>query len=97
LRLHEQLQRARKEADNPDNLHRVRILAKRTRYGIESLRAFLPRRRRQRWYQQAMSLQTSIGSTRDVMQAGVLVARLDVDLGLVEFLRGVALGQTKQG
>ena len=97
LRLHAQLQRARKEADTPDNLHRVRILAKRTRYGIESLRAFLPRRRRQRWYQQAMSLQTSIGSTRDVMQAGALVARLGVDRGLVEFLRGVALGQTKQG
>lgn len=97
LRLHAQLQRARKEADNPDKLHRVRILAKRTRYGIEALRNLLPRRRRQRWYQQATSLQMSIGSTRDVMQAGVLVARLGVDRGLVEFLRGVALGQTRQG
>lgn len=96
LRLHDQLKVARKDADNPDKLHRVRILAKRMRYGVEALRPLLPKTRTQRWYQQAASLQTSIGSTRDIMQAGALVARLDVERGLVEFLRGVAVGQTSR-
>lgn len=95
LRLHDQLQLACKEADNPDKLHRIRILAKRMRYSIEALHPLLPKQRAQRWYQQATSLQTSIGATRDVMQAGALVAKLEVDHGLVEFLRGVAVGQEK--
>lgn len=93
VRLHAQLQRARKQADNPERQHRARILAKRVRYGIEALRALLPKKRTQRWYQQALRLQTSIGGTRDVMQAGVILARLEADRGLVEFLRGVAVGQ----
>lgn len=98
-RLHEQFKLALKEADttdNPDNQHRARILAKRMRYGIEALRSLLPKKRTQRWYQQVVHLQTSIGVARDVVQAGVLVARLEVDRGLVEFLRGVAAGQEKQ-
>lgn len=94
LRLHDQLQFARQDADNPLRLHRVRILAKRMRYGVEALRTLLPRRRRQHWYQQATRLQTSIGATRDVVQACGLLARLEVDRGLVEFLRGVAYGQS---
>jgi inorganic triphosphatase YgiF len=96
-RLHDQLQRARKQADNPELQHRVRILAKRVRYGIEALRALLPHKRTQRWYQQALRLQTSIGANRDVMQAGLIVTRLEADRGLVEFLRGVAVGQEKPG
>ena len=95
VRLQEQLQRASKEAENPADLHRVRILAKRVRYGIEALRALLPKKRTQRWYQQATNLQTSIGASRDVMQAGALVARLDTDRGLVEFLRGVVVGKAR--
>ncbi|WP_296443943.1 CYTH and CHAD domain-containing protein [Rhodoferax sp. UBA5149] len=91
-RLHEQLQRALKAADKPDNLHRVRILAKRMRYDIEALRTLLPKRRTQRWNQQAVSLQMRIGATRDVVQAAVLVAKLEADRGLVEFLRGVTVG-----
>ena len=96
LRLHEQLKRGLKKTDNPDNLHRVRILAKRLRYGIEALKTLLAKRVTQRWYLQATNLQTVIGASRDLVQASALVARLDVDRGLVEFLRGVALGQTRQ-
>ncbi|MDO8768884.1 MAG: CHAD domain-containing protein [Burkholderiaceae bacterium] len=101
-RLHEQFRLALKEArrtaankttGTTDQQHRARILAKRMRYGIEALRSLLPRKRTQRWYEQATSLQTSIGATRDVVQASVLVAMLDVDRSLVEFLRGVAVGQ----
>ncbi|MDO9198415.1 CYTH and CHAD domain-containing protein [Rhodoferax sp.] len=97
VRLHEQLKLARKEAGSPESLHRVRILAKRLRYGIEALLPLLPKRRKKRWYGQATRLQSSLGATRDVMQAGVLVARLEADRALVEFLRGVAVGQARQG
>ncbi len=93
LRLHNQLQLACKETDSPDHLHRVRILAKRMRYGIEALHALLPKHHAQHWYQQATGLQISIGSTRDVVQAGALVVRLKGDRGLVEFLRGIVAGQ----
>jgi len=97
VRLHRQLKIARKDTDNPDSQHRVRILAKRMRYGIEALRIFLPKRRAKRWYLQATSLQLNLGAARDVMQAGALVAKLEVDRGLVEFLRGVGVGQTRPG
>lgn len=93
VRLHEQLKLARKDTDNPDSQHRVRILAKRMRYGIETLRPLLSKKRTQRWHQQATSLHMRIGATRDVMQASALAARLGTDRGLVEFLRGVAVGK----
>lgn len=97
VRLRVQLEVARKEAVSPESLHRVRILAKRLRYGIEALRPLLPKRRTKRWHQQATHLQTTLGAARDVMQAAVLGARLEADRGLVEFLRGVAVGQARRG
>lgn len=93
-RLHKQLKAARKDLGNPDSQHRARILAKRTRYGIEALGSLLPRKRSQRWRQQATSLQTGLGAARDVMQASALAARLEADGGLAEFLRGVAIGRS---
>ncbi|MFC5519607.1 CYTH and CHAD domain-containing protein [Polaromonas jejuensis] len=93
VRQHDRLKIALRNVDSPESQHRVRILAKRMRYGIEALRPLLPGRRAQRWHQQATDLQTSIGAARDVMQAAALVAKLDVDRGLVEFLRGVAAGR----
>ncbi|MEY4138786.1 MAG: hypothetical protein RLZZ371_968, partial [Pseudomonadota bacterium] len=95
-RLHRQLKLAGEEKINLDSQHRVRILAKRLRYGIETLRPLLPKKRAKRWYQQATKLQSTIGRTRDVMQASSLVAKLETDRGLVEFLRGVAVGHTRQ-
>jgi inorganic triphosphatase YgiF len=96
-RLHRQLKDARHDADNLESQHRVRILAKRLRYGIEALRCFLPKRVAKRWYQQAAALQQSLGATRDVMHAEALVAKLGVNRELVEFLRGFAMGQTRSG
>ena len=96
VRLHEDLQRARQQTDSPEQLHRVRILAKRVRYGVEALRALLAAKHTQRWYEQAVRLQTGIGATRDIMQAGAIVAGLETDRGVVEFLRGVAVGREKQ-
>jgi CHAD domain-containing protein len=75
----------------------VRILAKRQRYAIEALRPLLPKQRTERWYQQACSLQTTLGATRDLMQASMLATTLEANRGLAEFLRGVAVGREWPG
>lgn len=92
-RLHRNMKRALADSAHPESLHRARILAKRLRYAIEALRTLLPRRCTERWLARAIQMQTDIGSVRDLQQAGVLAARLEIDPGLAEFLRGVAVGQ----
>jgi inorganic triphosphatase YgiF len=94
--LHARLKEACTNDGTPENQHRVRILAKRIRYGIEALQPLLTKHQSQRWYKQATNLQTSIGATRDVVQACALIAGLDADRGLIEFLRGVAAGRQGQ-
>lgn len=108
-RLHKQFKLAVKDADkdavkdadttiNSDDVnrqHQTRILAKQMRYGIEALDSILQKKRSQRWLDQATSMQTRIGATRDLVQAGALVAKLEVDRELVAFLRGVAIGRIK--
>ena len=84
--LHQRLKQACQEDDQPTGQHRVRILAKRMRYTIEALPTLLPRKRKQRWQQQAINLQTGIGARRDVRQAAALIAELGLDRSLVEFL-----------
>lgn len=100
-RLHKQFKLALKEANtknatnNANIQHRARILAKQMRYGIEAMDALLPKKRSRRWLEQAIMLQTRIGVSRDVAQAGALADRLEIDRELVAFLRGVAVGQIK--
>lgn len=96
-RLHKLLKLACREDDKPTRQHRIRILAKRVRYGVEALQTILPKKRTQRWRQQATSLQTSIGARRDVMQAAALVAELEVDRGLVEFLHDLGVASKRKG
>jgi len=93
---HKKLKRALKNSADPQSQHRARIFSKRLRYAIEALRPLLPKRQAKRWHRQATALQTSIGATRDMQQAAALVARLEADPGLAEFLRGVAVGQVSQ-
>ena len=92
-RLHKKMKRALADTAHPESLHQARILAKRLRYAIEALRPLLPRRHTKRWLPQAVKLQADIGTTRDLQQAGVLASRLEIDPGLAEFLRGVAVGR----
>ncbi|OGB33177.1 MAG: adenylate cyclase [Burkholderiales bacterium RIFCSPLOWO2_12_FULL_61_40] len=92
-RLHKRMEDATQDAPGAEDLHRIRIFAKRLRYGIEALEPLLWKRRAQRWHQKATALQTSIGSARDITQASALAAKLPVDPGLVEFLRGLAAGR----
>ncbi|MDD2711596.1 MAG: CHAD domain-containing protein [Simplicispira sp.] len=91
-RLHARWKKALGDTTHPQNQHRARILAKRLRYNAEALRPLLPARA-QRWQKQAGRLQQNLGATRDVVQAGVLAARLDADRAVVGFLRGFAAGQ----
>jgi inorganic triphosphatase YgiF len=95
--LRRQLKRALKQAPSPAQQHRVRILAKRQRYAIETLRPLLPKQRTERWYQQATDLQTTLGATRDLMLASTLATTLEANRGLAEFLRGVAVGRESPG
>jgi len=80
-------------SQNADVQHRVRILAKRVRYGVEALHSFLPKRKAKRWHQRATKLQQRLGSRRDALQVVVLLSKLQIDRGLVEFLRGVEAGR----
>jgi inorganic triphosphatase YgiF len=94
-RLHARLQRASKTAHDAQSLHRVRLLAKRTRYSIEALRGVLPPRMRRKWYPVAVDLQKSIGAERDFLQAIGLLERVEARPDLITFLRGVAAGRSQ--
>lgn len=92
-RLHDQLQLALQGTSAPDGQHRARIMAKRLRYSIEALQPLLPKKRSQRWHEQASELQLSMGTARDVSLAVTLVAKLETEPGVLDFLRGVAKGR----
>ena len=91
-RMRVKLKAASKRANDPAGRHRVRILAKRLRYGVLALRTLLPERRARRWQEQAAGMQTAIGVARDVIQAAVIASRLGSDPEMAAFLRGVAVG-----
>ena len=92
-RLQEQLKDTLKKSHNADHLHRTRILAKRLRYGAETLRTVLPKRRAQQWNRQAAHLQNAMGAERDLQQALRLAKRLKAHATLLAFLHAVALGR----
>lgn len=91
-RLRRRLELAQQQAKTLPEQHRVRILAKRLRYGVEALRERLPKRLADDCDQQAIGLQSRIGATRDLAQAATLVAQLGADEGIAQYLRGVAVG-----
>ena len=92
VRLHQRLEMAQQNAHTPQDQHRVRILAKRLRYGVEALRDLLPKRLANTCAEEALRLQSSLGLARDVSQAGVLVASNAPAPAIEAFLRGVAVG-----
>ena len=90
-RLHQRLRAAvREQMDDATAQHRVRILAKRLRYGIEALEALWRKPGTRGWYQQAMTLQSELGAARDLVRAIELIDALGVDPTVAAFLRGVA-------
>lgn len=95
--LRDQLKKATRHHTRTEEQHRIRIQAKRLRYGIEALQNVLPPKGARRWLQRATTLQTGLGATRDIDQASRLLNTLDVPPGLAEFLRGVAWGKAHCG
>ncbi|MCF8160946.1 MAG: CYTH and CHAD domain-containing protein [Polaromonas sp.] len=91
-RLQRRLAQAQTGADTPMQQHRVRILAKRLRYGVEALRELLPRQLADACSQQATQLQSSLGLSRDVARAGALVAERNLDPVIQAYLQGVVAG-----
>lgn len=91
-RLHVRLEEQPADSADAAVQHRVRILSKRLRYGVEALRPLLPKRRARQWHRQAVGLQTTIGNRRDVIRAQEIVARLGMAPSLVDFFRGIVLG-----
>ncbi len=79
-----------RDSTNPDQQHRVRILAKRLRYGLDALGFLLPGQRSQRWRQQAAEVQTQLGGKRDLQQAHTLAASVAADDAILQFLQGLA-------
>jgi inorganic triphosphatase YgiF len=90
--LAEQLKTLPLHPKDPVQLHQLRIVSKRLRYSVESLRELLPKRRAERWLGSAVQHQTHIGQERDRQQALLTAQRLQAAQGIVEFLRGVAFG-----
>lgn len=93
-RLNARLKATPQNSDDPDMLHAARIVSKQLRYCTESLAPLLSKRRARRWYKKAATMQTHIGTMRDFTQALTILARMPVAPGLLEFLRGVAAGQS---
>jgi inorganic triphosphatase YgiF len=89
-RLKRKLEHAIKVATDQESQHRVRILAKRLRYGVESMQTVLPNRRAKRWLKMAGALQGSIGFSRDIQRLHQFAVEFGAAAELAEFLRGYA-------
>lgn len=85
-RLQQRLDQSQQHATTPEQLHRVRILAKNLRYSTEALAALLPPKRARRCLRHATALQTGMGLQRDLMLAHALVERFDPDPEISAFL-----------
>ncbi|MBT9552533.1 MAG: CYTH and CHAD domain-containing protein [Hydrogenophaga sp.] len=73
----------------PEQIHRARILAKRTRYAAEMLQDLLPDKRGKTLTEEATAVQNRLGKDRDLQQAVPLLEALQADAALIAFLRGV--------
>ena len=100
-RLHQRLDDERRSAASQPHdanaQHAVRLLAKRTRYGIEALHTLLPARKADRWRTEASALQTDIGLARDLCNLIDLLRRLDASAEIIAFMRGVIAGRATSG
>lgn len=92
LRLQHRLEKAQQKATTLPEQHRVRILAKRLRYGAEALRNLLPKSLATAYAEQATLLQTDLGFSRDVAMASTLIAGFHHDPAIEAYLRGVVAG-----
>jgi inorganic triphosphatase YgiF len=90
----EQVRAIPAHAKDPAKQHQLRILHKRLRYCVESLRPLLPPKRAERWLKMAIESQTQIGLQRDRQLAIAIARELHAADGIVQFLRGAAFAAT---
>lgn len=96
VRLQHRLEDAHQQVATLPEQHRVRILAKRLRYGVEALRDLLPKSLATAYAEQATQLQTGLGFSRDVAMVGALLAGRHHDPAIEAYLRGVVAGARLQ-
>ncbi|MEN9905509.1 MAG: hypothetical protein RLZZ555_2074 [Pseudomonadota bacterium] len=89
-RLQQAIEASEAEDASEAQQHRTRLLAKRVRYGVETLHDLLPQKKADRWARQASQLQTRLGAERDLLRAIALLQEIGEDGSLTDFLRGVA-------
>ncbi len=77
--------------------HRMRLLAKRSRYVLESLRPLLRPKRTRKAIAQATALQTGIGATRDLDLLASLLATLGAERAIAAFFRGASVARASAG
>lgn len=94
-RLRQAIEASAAEDASEAQQHRTRLLAKRVRYGVETLHDLLPARKAGRWVRQASQLQTRLGAERDLLRAIALLREIGEEGGLTDFLRGVAAAQQR--
>ena len=92
-RQHTRMKQASQLANDAVSLHKLRILAKRTRYGIEALRGVLPSHLARKWHREAVNMQRRIGIDRDIELAIVLLGQIEAAAEIVALLRGFAAGR----
>ena len=92
-RLKRKLEGAIKVATDKESQHRVRILAKRLRYGVESMHTVLPNHHAKRWLEMGAALQGSLGFSRDIERLHQFAVEFGAGAELAEFLRGYARGR----
>lgn len=92
-RLQSALQAAQQAPTDAQLSHQARLLAKRTRYSIETLNDLLPQAQAQRWARQASHIQQHIGALRDTAQALALLEQLQAPREVLAFMEGVTAGR----
>ena len=76
------------ESLGPAERHKVRIDAKRLRYGVDALASLFPAKRVERYLEALAGLQDALGHGNDAVAAGRLMAELDPPEPLAAFARG---------
>ncbi|MEO0002981.1 MAG: hypothetical protein RLZZ22_673 [Pseudomonadota bacterium] len=89
-RLHRSIENSDRDGAAEPQQHQTRLLAKRVRYGVETLLDLLPKKKASRWLRESSRVQARIGAERDLLRAIALLQQQTAGGGLLDFLRGVA-------
>src|SRR5205814_3842551 len=79
---------ARLDRLGPVERHRLRIAAKRLRYGVDAMASLFPRKRAERYLDVLVALQDALGNANDAVNALRLLAELAPDERFTVFAQG---------